>query len=368
MAGGSLTSTRDTRRWRRRRSRRPAASGGAPGDELPPGFVSYDGTKDVKWNTLYAELVKYKAEHGHCRVPTKDNVLGNWVTRQRTAKNNPNVKNSHLNDTRMELLNGIGFVWCGLKEGSARAIPGGDPRMNRTMAAKVAFPDLALRECMLLGGYDDEELDKVKDQKHTVRGDTREDGSGKRSCPGRSQACKLNLIILSDAFSPRRRTLSPVEDLLRLPEGPHAHQAREVRHRPPDRRPDQDRGAREQAQGGRRGQDRGRVRREGVALRGVHVERRREEEGGDRPGRAGEVEEQEEEEGGEEDRLDEDDAVEDMEEERGESDAEDPRGVMEDEGPDKRARLGVDHDQQYDQQEAQPAQYGWQPGPYYNMM
>jgi len=269
-----------------------------PGDELPPGFVSYDGTKDVKWNTLYAELVKYKAEHGHCRVPTKDNVLGNWVTRQRTAKNNPNVKNSHLNDTRMELLNGIGFVWCGLKEGSARAIPGGDPRMNRTMAAKVAFPDLALRECMLLGGYDDEELDKVKDQKHTVRGDTREYSSWKRSCPGRSQARKLNLIILSDAFSPRRRTLSPVEDLLRLPEGPHAHQAREVRHRPPDRRPDQDRGAREQAQGGRRGQDRGRVRREGVALRGVHVERRREEEGGDRPGRAGEVEEQEEEEGG----------------------------------------------------------------------
>jgi len=37
-------------------------------------------------------------------------------------------------------------------------------------AAKVAFPDLSLRECMLLGGYDDEELDKVKDQKHTVSG------------------------------------------------------------------------------------------------------------------------------------------------------------------------------------------------------
>ena len=26
--------------------------------ELPPGFVSYDGTNDIKWNTMYAELVQ----------------------------------------------------------------------------------------------------------------------------------------------------------------------------------------------------------------------------------------------------------------------------------------------------------------------
>ena len=32
--------------------------GGPPPVELPPDFVSYDGTNDVKWNTRYGELVK----------------------------------------------------------------------------------------------------------------------------------------------------------------------------------------------------------------------------------------------------------------------------------------------------------------------
>ena len=33
-------------------------NGGPPPVELPPDFVSYDGTNDVKWNTRYGELVK----------------------------------------------------------------------------------------------------------------------------------------------------------------------------------------------------------------------------------------------------------------------------------------------------------------------
>ena len=28
--------------------------------DLPPGFISYDGSNDVKWNTRYAELVKVR--------------------------------------------------------------------------------------------------------------------------------------------------------------------------------------------------------------------------------------------------------------------------------------------------------------------
>mmetsp|Transcript_21931 Transcript_21931/g.51728 ORF Transcript_21931/g.51728 Transcript_21931/m.51728 type:complete len:195 (-) Transcript_21931:23-607(-) len=194
------------------------------------------------------------------------------------------------------------------------------------MAAKVAFPDLALRECMLLGGYDDEELDKVKDQKHTWR---------------------TFYVFLKD----RMRTKLAKYDTARRT------------------------GARikiEELVNKLRGDDEDRI----EAVFGERAslfagftsnadERRREGIDPDAPGRSRSKRKKRE---GEEDRLDEDDAVEDMEEERGESDAEDPRGVMEDEGPDKRARLGVDHDQQYDQQEAQPAQYGWQPGPYYNMM
>lgn len=31
---------------------------GPPPVELPPDFVSYDGTNDIKWNSRYAELVK----------------------------------------------------------------------------------------------------------------------------------------------------------------------------------------------------------------------------------------------------------------------------------------------------------------------
>ena len=34
---------------------------GPPPLELPPNFVSYDGTNDVKWNMRYAALVKVSA-------------------------------------------------------------------------------------------------------------------------------------------------------------------------------------------------------------------------------------------------------------------------------------------------------------------
>lgn len=33
---------------------------GPPPVELPPDFISYDGTNDIKWNTRYAELVKVR--------------------------------------------------------------------------------------------------------------------------------------------------------------------------------------------------------------------------------------------------------------------------------------------------------------------
>ena len=46
---------------------------------------------------------------------------------------------------------------------------GGCPRQNRAIAAKLVYPDLTIREALLLAGFDDEELDSVKDPKHTWR-------------------------------------------------------------------------------------------------------------------------------------------------------------------------------------------------------
>ena len=51
----------------------------------------------------------------------------------------------------------------------AKAIKGGDPRQNRAIAAKLTYPDLLIRECLHLGGFKNDELDVIKDQKHTWR-------------------------------------------------------------------------------------------------------------------------------------------------------------------------------------------------------
>ena len=51
----------------------------------------------------------------------------------------------------------------------ARPIPGGDPRQNRAIAAKIVYPGLTVREALHLGGFSEDELNAVKDQKHTWR-------------------------------------------------------------------------------------------------------------------------------------------------------------------------------------------------------
>jgi len=134
------------------------------GPALPKDFVSYDGTKDIKWNSRYGELLKYHAENGDCKVYTKSD-LGKWVSYQRSAKKQ-NVK--YLKK-RIELLDNLDFAWNGLPEGHKQAIPGGDPIQNRAIAAYIAMPGLTIREALLLAGATEEELQKVKDPKHTWR-------------------------------------------------------------------------------------------------------------------------------------------------------------------------------------------------------
>ena len=134
------------------------------GPALPKDFVSYDGTKDIKWNSRYGELLKYHAENGDCKVYTKSE-LGKWVSYQRSAKKQ-NVK--YLKK-RIELLDNLDFAWNGLPEGHKQAIPGGDPIQNKAIAAKLAMPQLTIREALLLAGATEEELQRVKDPKHTWR-------------------------------------------------------------------------------------------------------------------------------------------------------------------------------------------------------
>lgn len=115
---------------------------------------------------LFNLIRKFREEHGHCKPHSKNSDIGKWVSSQRSARVN---KAKNLSEKRIELLDSLGFLWDGLPEGRARAIPGGDPRENRAIAAKLVYPSLTMREALKLGGFDEEELNAVKDPKHTVR-------------------------------------------------------------------------------------------------------------------------------------------------------------------------------------------------------
>ena len=115
--------------------------------------------------TLYFITYQYHEENGDCKV-TFNGPLGRWVSRQRSAKTQTS---KILTEKRVELLDNLGFLWSGFPEGRAKAIKGGDPRQNRAIAAKLTYPDLLIRECLHLGGFKNDELDVIKDQKHTWR-------------------------------------------------------------------------------------------------------------------------------------------------------------------------------------------------------
>ena len=73
--------------------------------ELPPDFVSHDGTSDISWNTRYSELLQYKEEFGDCKVYTRSE-LGVWVLSMRALKRKG--KGKALTPKRIELLDNIG--------------------------------------------------------------------------------------------------------------------------------------------------------------------------------------------------------------------------------------------------------------------
>mmetsp|Transcript_5084 Transcript_5084/g.5875 ORF Transcript_5084/g.5875 Transcript_5084/m.5875 type:complete len:405 (+) Transcript_5084:26-1240(+) len=84
-----------------------------------------------EWMTKHDELLIYKEENGHTRVPqhyTPNKALGKWVAKQREQyKLYKKGKHSFLTPDRLEKLNTIGFVW------SVR----GEPSVSTTLSDKV---------------------------------------------------------------------------------------------------------------------------------------------------------------------------------------------------------------------------------------
>ena len=69
---------------------------------------------DRVWNEMYQRLVKYKAKHGDCNIPSafpSDPDLANWVANQRHRK-----KIGSLSADRAHRLDEIGFLWSVYKK------------------------------------------------------------------------------------------------------------------------------------------------------------------------------------------------------------------------------------------------------------
>merc|ERR1712238_429550 len=93
-----------------------------------------------EWMTKHDELLIYKEENGHTRVPqhyTPNKALGKWVAKQREQyKLYKKGKHSFLTPDRLEKLNTIGFVWSVRGEPSVSTIL--SEKVDSTAAAAAA--------------------------------------------------------------------------------------------------------------------------------------------------------------------------------------------------------------------------------------
>jgi hypothetical protein len=66
------------------------------------------GLRNDRWETMYAELVVYKKDNGHCNVPHGNNPTpsGSWVAAQRQKR-----RNNKLSQERIAQLDALGFCW-----------------------------------------------------------------------------------------------------------------------------------------------------------------------------------------------------------------------------------------------------------------
>jgi len=70
-------------------------------------WVMAGGGSKGDWGTRFKELVKYKAKHGDCNVPSRQGKLGTWVCQQRRT-----YKTGELTRDRIDRLFNIGFKWA----------------------------------------------------------------------------------------------------------------------------------------------------------------------------------------------------------------------------------------------------------------
>mmetsp|Transcript_560 Transcript_560/g.958 ORF Transcript_560/g.958 Transcript_560/m.958 type:complete len:532 (+) Transcript_560:108-1703(+) len=72
-------------------------------------------SREARWIIRYNELLEFRGEHGHCRVPhgyAANRKLSWWVMNQRAQFAHRNQrKKTWLTDDRIQLLNDIGFIW-----------------------------------------------------------------------------------------------------------------------------------------------------------------------------------------------------------------------------------------------------------------
>eukprot|EP00979_Chaetoceros_neogracilis_P007889 scaffold1703_cov133-Chaetoceros_neogracile.AAC.1 len=63
-------------------------------------------SNNIKWDTRFIELEKYKEKNGHCNCPQKNGSLGKWISKQRNLFTSKTLK-----EDRYEKLVGIGFIF-----------------------------------------------------------------------------------------------------------------------------------------------------------------------------------------------------------------------------------------------------------------
>lgn len=76
---------------------------------------SQESLKDQRWNIRFEELMEFKQQHGHCRVPhgyPPNRKLSWWVMNQRAQYQLlKDGKKSWLSNERVKILNDVGFEW-----------------------------------------------------------------------------------------------------------------------------------------------------------------------------------------------------------------------------------------------------------------
>jgi Helicase associated domain len=75
---------------------------------------------DAAWEAKFALVQEFARQHGHCRIPTTDPVLGDWVRSQRKrwrrARARLSKQQQQHDDTKLQRLQAIGFCWDGTRD------------------------------------------------------------------------------------------------------------------------------------------------------------------------------------------------------------------------------------------------------------